>query len=383
MNAQMLFFVRLSASLAGVGIALTTCAGSLRLAPATVQADNRVRFTASTPDLDRHGTRLMPMGCDSAAFERNPVVLWNHNKDGSPDDVLGRVVEIVKTAAAVEVVVEFDTHAKAQEVLRKVRAGFLRAVSVSFIPQQDQQNSDGTIDVLKWELCELSIVPVPSNRQALKRGYSLRVTRTFPTKPLNSRGVQTTMNITEKLGLPADATPEQVAEKLIEFLSGGASTEDKMALILGMLTPSASSASDGGKDAALEAVTEESKRLAARVEELEKALGEKTKAAEEQSAEQRADAACNAGQWPMAQRNALVAALKAGQRPYLFPAKTFSSRSVAYTPAAAPQRTQPNFGDAGDAKQVNQIEADILNAAKRAGLSLTAESFAAAKAKNK
>lgn len=156
-----------------------------------------------------------------------------------------------------------------------------------------------------------------------------------------------------------------------------------MALILGMLTPSASSASDGGKDAALEAVTEESKRLAARVEELEKALGEKTKAAEEQSAEQRADAACNAGQWPMAQRNALVAALKAGQKPYLFPAKTFSSRSVAYTPAAAPQRTQPNFGDAGDAKQVNQIEADILNAAKRAGLSLTAESFAAAKAKNK
>lgn len=376
---------------------------SLRLAP-TVQADNRVRFTASTPDLDRHGTRLLPMGCDSAAFERNPVVLWNHNKDGSPDDVLGRVVEIVKTAAAVEVVVEFDTHAKAQEVLRKVRAGFLRAVSVGFIPQADRKNSDGTIDVLKWELCELSIVPVPSCRQALKRGFSLRVpsvvsrVRTFPTKPFNSRGAQTTMNIIEKLGLAADATPEQVAEALIKFLSGGASTEDKTALILGMLAPSAigtytasliqpssaSSASDGGKDAALEAVTEESKRLAARVEELEKALGEKTKAAEEQSAEQRADAACNAGQWPMAQRAALVAALKAGQKPYLFPAKTFSSRSVAYTPAAAPsQRTQqPNFGDAGDVK-VNQIEADILNAAKRAGLSLTAESFAAAKAKNK
>ena len=189
---------------------------------------------------------------------------------------------------------------------------------------------------------------------------------------------------TEKLGLPADATPEQVAEKLIEFLSGGASTEDKTALILGMLAPSASSASDGGKDAALEAVTEESKRLAARVEELEKSLGEKTKAAEEQTAEQRADVACNAGQWPMAQRAALVTALKAGQKPYLFPAGTFSSRSVAYTPAAAPsQRTQqPNFGDAGDVK-VNQIEADILNAVKRAGLSLTPEAFAAAKAKNK
>lgn len=359
---------------------------SLRLAP-TTPTDNRVRFTASTPDLDRHGTRLLPMGCDSAAFERNPVVLWNHNKDGSPDDVLGRVVEIVKTAAAVEVVVEFDTHAKAQEVLRKVRAGFLRAVSVGFIPQQDRKNADGTIDVLKWELCELSIVPVPSNRKALKRGYSLRVTRVVRTcskENTNSRGVPNTMNITEKLGLGADATPEQIAEKLIEFLSGGASTEDKMALILGMLTPAASSASDGGKDAALEAVTEESKRLAARVEELEKALGEKTKAAEEQSAEQRADAACRDGQWPMAQRAALVTALKAGQKPYLFPAKTFSSRSVAYTPAAAPQRTQqPNFGDAGDAKQVNQIEADILNAAKRAGLSLTAESFAAAKAKNK
>ena len=363
---------------------------SLRLAPTTAPTptDNRVRFVASTPDLDRHGTRLMSLGCDSASFEKNPVVLWNHAKDGEPDNVLGRVVEIVKTAAAVEVVVEFDTHAKAQEVLRKVRAGFLRAVSVGFIPQQDRQNSDGTIDVLKWELCELSIVPVPSNRKTLKRDYSLRVTRVVRTcskENTNSRGVSNTMNITEKLGLGADAAPEQIADALIKFLSGDASPEDKMALIVGMLAPSASSASDGGKDAALEAVTEESKRLASRVEELEKALGEKTKAAEEQSAEQRADAACNAGQWPMAQRNALVAALKAGKSPYLFPAKTFSSRSVAYTPAAAPsQRTQqPNFGDAGDAKQVNQIEADILNAAKRAGLSLTAESFAAAKAKNK
>lgn len=360
---------------------------SLRLAPAAAPTptDNRVRFTASTPDLDRHGTRLLPLGCDSAAFERNPVVLWNHNKDGSPDDVLGRVVEIVKTAAAVEVVVEFDTHAKAQEVLRKVRAGFLRAVSVGFIPQQDRKNADGTIDVLKWEICELSIVPVPSNRKALKRGYSLRVpsvvsrARTFPTKTFNSRGV-TNMNITEKLGLAADATPEQTADALIKFLAGDSPDADKMALILGMLAPSASSASDGGKDAALEAVTEESKRLASRVEELEKALGEKTKAAEEQTAEQRADAACRDGQWPSAQRNALVAALKAGQKPYLFPAKTFSSRSIAYTPAAASQRTQPNFGDAGDVK-VNQIEADILNAVKRAGLSLTPEAFAAAKAR--
>ena len=83
----------------------------------------------------------------------------------------------------------------------------------------------------------------------------------------------------------------------------------------------------------------------------------------------------------------VVAALKAGQKPHLFPGQDLSARApVAYTPAAAPsQRTQPNFGDAGDVKQVNQIEADILNAAaKRAGLSLTAESFAAAaKAKNK
>ena len=353
---------------------------SLRLAPAAAPAttDNSVRFIASTPDLDRHGTRLLPLGCDSAAFERNPVVLWNHNKDGSPDDVLGRVVEIAKTVAAVEVVVEFDSHAKAQEVLRKVRAGFLRAVSVGFIPQQDRKNADGTIDVLKWEMCELSIVPVPSCRQAVKRGDSLRVTRTCLSRLSNSRGV--TMNITEKLGLSADATPEIVAEALIKFLAGDSPDADKMALILGMLAPSASSASDGGKEAALEAVTEESKRLASRVEELEKSLGEKTKAAEEQTAEQRADAACNAGQWPMAQRKALVDALKAGQKPYLFPAKTFSSRSIAYTPAAAPsQRTQqPNFGDEKPAG--NNIEADILAMAKRAGLPLTAEAFAAAKA---
>ena len=52
-------------------------------------------------------------------------------------------------------------------MLRKVPR-FLRAVSVGSSQQADRQNSDGTIDVLKWELCELSIVPVPSNRQALQ-----------------------------------------------------------------------------------------------------------------------------------------------------------------------------------------------------------------------
>jgi hypothetical protein len=178
--------------------------------------------------------------------------------------------------------------------------------------------------------------------------------------------------IFEKLGIAEGAKPEEIAAALIKYLSGSDSDADKMACVvglLGMLAPAAESAkSDGAAEASMDAAADEIRRLNARVAELEEA-GKKPA----ETPEERADKAVKAGQWPMAKRDALLEQYNSGKTPYLFAAKTFSTRGVNYKPAIV---------DASAAKtELSPIEKQILANAQRAGLSLTPEQFAAAKAK--
>lgn len=350
---------------------------------ATPGTDNRVTFTASTRSVDRHGTILEPAGCDATAFLKNPVFLWNHKRDGEPDDVIGTVVDVQKTADSVVCVVEFDTGRKAQQCLRRVRRKVLRAVSVGFIPlETSEPDADGVVTVKRWELCELSLVAVPSNRDALRRSWTLRAMpkplRTFqPTDRASDRIFTrgTRMNpadVLSKLGLAEGAKPEEIAAALLKFCMGDAPEADKLAVIMGVLSmlapaPSASSASDGAVEAAAEALAEEVRTLTARVAELEAGKAQAEKAAEP-TAEQRADAAIKAGRWPVGQRAALVEQFKANKTPFLFAEKTFSARGVSLTAGGNPiaDRSVPNFGgqnpDAPKPSAVKGIFADAEQA---------------------
>jgi len=359
-------------------------------------AGNRVTFIASTRSVDRHGTILDPEGCDAEAFLKNPVFLWNHRRDGEPDDVIGTVIDVQKTADSVVCVVAFDTGRKAQQCLRRVRRNILRAVSVGFIPlETSEPDADGVITVKRWELCELSLVAVPSNRDALRRSWTLRAMpkplRTFhqPDRASDRTLTQgtTRMNpadVLAKLGIAEGAKPEEIAAALLKFCTGSDPEADKLAVIMGVLSmlapaPSASSASDGAAEAAAEAMAEEVKCLQARVAELEAGKAQAEKAAEP-TAEQRADEAVKAGRWPVGQRAALIEQFKANKTPFLFAEKTFSVRGVVLTQGGNPieQRSAPNFGNPDS--PLSDVDNTVLNIAKRAGLNLTPETFAAAKA---
>lgn len=362
---------------------------------ATPGADNRVTFTASTRSVDRHGTILEPAGCDAAAFMKNPVFLWNHKRDGEPDDVIGTVVSVEKTADSVVCVVDFDIGKKAQQCLRRVKRGVLRAVSVGFIPlETSEPDADGVVTVKRWELCELSLVAVPSNRDALRRSWTLRAMpkppRTFHQRRASDRTPTqgtTRMNpadVLAKLGIAEGAKPEDIAAALLKFCMAEGPEADKLAVIMGVLSmlapaPSASSSSDGAAEAAAEALAEEVKSLQARVAELEAGKAQAEKAAEP-TAEQRADEAIKAGRWPIGQRAALVEQFKANKTPFLFPEKTFSVRGVSLTAGGNPiaERSAPNFGNPDS--PLSDVDNTVLNIAKRAGLTLTPETFAAAKA---
>jgi len=125
----------------------------------------------STRARDRHGDILEPGGLDAAAFLRNPVVLWAHRYDDLP---IGRAARIEARDGAVTAEVVFDRRPFAREVLRLYREGFLAGWSVGFLPRewevlQDEEGRFAGYHITRWELLELSAVPVPANPDALTR----------------------------------------------------------------------------------------------------------------------------------------------------------------------------------------------------------------------
>lgn len=143
---------------------------------AEAAGDRRVKVVANTPDVDSQGTRLLPRGCETAAFLKNPIVLWGHRRDGDPDDAIGQVVDLQITDAAIIATVEFDDDGKALACLRKVRKGIIRSVSVGFLTiEQTEPDAKGIVTITRWALRELSFCHVPANASCVVvRSFTLR-----------------------------------------------------------------------------------------------------------------------------------------------------------------------------------------------------------------
>lgn len=151
-------------------------AAAFTISAASSSGDRRVKVVASTPDVDSQGTRLLPRGCDTAAFLKNPIVLWGHRRDGDPDDAIGQVVDLRITDAAIIATVEFDDDGKALACLRKVRKGIIRSVSVGFLTvEQTEPDAKGIVTITRWELRELSFCHVPANASCVVvRSFTVR-----------------------------------------------------------------------------------------------------------------------------------------------------------------------------------------------------------------
>jgi HK97 family phage prohead protease len=138
-----------------------------------------LRFTISTPSVDREQDRIALTGWDLANFRRNPVVLWGHDAARLP---IGRAFDLQIVDTALKASIEFiptDTPeggAFAEAVYRLAQAGFIAATSVGFRPLKWDFTTDKDrgaddwfpgIDFEEQELVELSVVTVPANPEAL------------------------------------------------------------------------------------------------------------------------------------------------------------------------------------------------------------------------
>ncbi len=133
-----------------------------------------VSFVASTSNADRYGDIVNQNGWSLDQYRKNNVILLNHNASHLP---IGRG-EVAVVDGKLMVDVEFDMgDPMAAEVARKVKAGFMGAVSVGFnaisSTPRSMLNQDSPYYAPrgeffeKAELLEISIVTIPANGDAV------------------------------------------------------------------------------------------------------------------------------------------------------------------------------------------------------------------------
>jgi len=152
-----------------------------------VEEDSRtVRFTISDESIDRHNSIIKLDAWDLEAFKENPIAGWGHSVYGGwrapdPDDIIGKwdVWTEDKELVGDLTFEDAETNPKADKLYRKVKNGTLNAVSVGFMPQKshkgDSKEREGEIDGITYydsaELVEVSLVVIPSNKNARKKAF--------------------------------------------------------------------------------------------------------------------------------------------------------------------------------------------------------------------
>jgi HK97 family phage prohead protease len=116
------------------------------------------------PDLDEFVIEPESFRESLPAFERNPVLLFNHDRD----KVIGRVRNPKIEERGLRIQAEFDLgdplgSSKAGQVER----GFLKGFSVGFRAIDEPKMSEGKLFFPKNQLLEVSLVSIPANPHAL------------------------------------------------------------------------------------------------------------------------------------------------------------------------------------------------------------------------
>lgn len=141
-----------------------------------------VSFVISTEAVDRDRDTIRVAGWQLKNFKKNPVVLFAHDSRTPP---IAQAKNVRKEDGALKADAQFlppdmaeHDHVRFTDMIfQMIKGKFLRATSVGFLPISFQRVDDDDdrkfgLDFLKTELLEFSIVPVPSNPEALVQARS-------------------------------------------------------------------------------------------------------------------------------------------------------------------------------------------------------------------
>lgn len=153
-------------------------AGAIKLIPGESE-DRDVEFVISSSAQDRDFDTIDVDGWELDDYLKNPVVLWAHFGTQPP---IGQALSVDKKGKKLRSVARFmpkGMYAFADMIFDMVVNRFLRATSVGFLPTEFRAAEDESrpwgFDFLKQILLEYSIVPVPSNPEALQGAKSFGI----------------------------------------------------------------------------------------------------------------------------------------------------------------------------------------------------------------
>jgi len=134
----------------------------------------KMTFTVSAGNVDRDGDTIDPAGWDLEAYKKNPVVLWHHDTTIPPIAKSERVWVEDGKLKALAVFPAKGVHPFADTIHDLVEGGWLNGASVGFRPIEKAPTEKG-VAYKRQELYEWSILPVPSNREALREAKAAGV----------------------------------------------------------------------------------------------------------------------------------------------------------------------------------------------------------------
>lgn len=130
-------------------------------------------FCVHDDSINTYGFRMLTEGANLDEFNKNPVILYNHDDWDMP---IGRGENARKENGKILVDIVFDDAdgKRGAEVAGKVERGFIRAASVGAWPPEEMSDDDSMKlpgqsgpTITKWTMREASICPIGSNHNAL------------------------------------------------------------------------------------------------------------------------------------------------------------------------------------------------------------------------
>lgn len=119
-------------------------------------------FVVSDETVNSHGFTVLTAGIDLSRFEKNPVMLFNHDTA----NIIGRWENIRVEGVQLLADAVFDeTDEQGKEIARKVAEGFLKATSLG-LNFSENDLKEGKLE--KSVLHEISIVNIGANENAVK-----------------------------------------------------------------------------------------------------------------------------------------------------------------------------------------------------------------------
>lgn len=144
---------------------------SLGLEPTSVKELGEGVFEAiiTTSATDRQNEQIVTEGIDTSNYMDNPAVLYGHDYWGLP---IGKATKLtqMKNKIKAQFQLAVEEYPFAATVAAMIKGGYLNAVSIGGIVREW---SEDYRTIMKMEMVEFSIVPVPANPQALITARSL------------------------------------------------------------------------------------------------------------------------------------------------------------------------------------------------------------------